>query len=113
MEEVRRTRKGIEYLARALKEKWRVTPRAIFWKIPHSSGQEDISLKLGRYRRTNTGEEVDVGAPKSELTLDDEEFRALTGFLSNHYEPLREGARRYLVLGEDLSQSQVEQMRAL
>src|SRR4051812_9903603 len=113
MEEVRRTSRGIEYVASALKQKSTVTTRAIFWKIPHTSGREDISLKLGRYRRTNTGEEVDVGAPKSELTMDDEEFRALAEFLSNHYEPLREGARRYLVLGKDLSHSQVEHMRAL
>jgi hypothetical protein len=85
----------------------------VFWKIPHTTGRDDISLKLGRYRRTDTGEEVDVGTPKSELTLEDDEFRVLAEFLANHYEPLREGARRYLVLGDDLANVEVERVRAL
>jgi hypothetical protein len=113
MDEVRRTRKGIEYIAAVLKQKSTVTTRAIFWKIPHTSGREDIRLKLGRYRRTDSREDVDVGAPSSELTLDDHEFRALTEFLTAHYEPLREGARKYLVLGDELSDTQVDQLRAL
>jgi Domain of unknown function (DUF4263) len=54
-----------------------------------------------------------VGSPKCELTLDDDEFRALADFLAKHYEPLREGARKYLVLGEDLAGVEVEQIRAL
>lgn len=113
MEEVRRTRKGIDYIAKVLKAKRTVTTRAVFWKIPHTTGRDDISLKLGRYRRTDTGEEVDVGTPKSELTLEDDEFRVLAEFLANHYEPLREGARRYLVLGDDLANVEVERVRAL
>lgn len=113
MEEVRRTRKGIDYIAKVLKVKKTVTTRAVFWRIPHTTGDDDISLKLGRYRRTDTGEEVDVGSPKSELTLEDDEFRELAEFLADHYEALREGARKYLVLGSDLSGLQVEQMRSL
>jgi hypothetical protein len=113
VDEVRRTRKGIDYIAKVLKLKATVTTRAVFWKIPHATGREEISLKLGRYRRTDRGEEVDVGAPKSELTLDDDEFREFVEFLTNHYEPLREGARKYLVLGDSLSDDQVEQFRTL
>ncbi len=113
MEEVRRTKNGIDYLAKVLKLKNTVTTRAVFWKIPHKTGGDQISLKLGRYRRTDTGEEVDVGAPKSELTLDDEEFRGLAEFLANHHEPLREGARKYVVVGDALSDEQVQQARAL
>ena len=113
MQEVRRTRKGIDYIAKVLKVKKTVTTRAVFWRIPHKTEEDGISLKLGRYRRTEAGEEVDVGSPKSELTLEDDEFRELAGFLGNHYEPLREGARKYLVLDSDLSDVQVEQMRSL
>jgi hypothetical protein len=113
MDEVRRTNKGIDYIAKALKVKKTVTTRAVFWRIPHTTRNDEISLKLGRYRRTEAGEEVDVGAPKSELTLSDDEFRELADFLANHYAPLREGARRYLVLGEDVSDVEVEQVRAL
>lgn len=113
MEEVRRTSKGIDYIAKALKVKKTVTTRAVFWRIPHTNRDDEISLKLGRYRPTETGEEVEVGAPKSELTLSDDEFRELANFLANHYAPLREGARKYLVLGEDVSDVEVEQVRAL
>jgi Domain of unknown function (DUF4263) len=113
MEEVRRTRQGIDYIAKVLKRKKTVITRAVFWKIPHTTRGDQISLKLGRYRRTDTGEEVDVGSPKSELTLDDDEFRELADFLANHHEPLREGARRYLLIGDGLSEDQVEQARAL
>jgi Domain of unknown function (DUF4263) len=113
MEEVRRTRKGIDYIAKPLKVKKTVTTRAVFWRIPRTHADDAISLKLGRYRRTGTGEEVDVGSPKCELTLDDDEFRALAEFLAKHYAPLREGARKYLVLGDDLADADVEQVRAL
>jgi hypothetical protein len=113
MEEVRRTRKGIDYIAKVLKRKKTITTRAVFWKIPHTTRGDQISLKLGRYRRTDTGEEVDVGPPKSELTLEDDEFRELVEFLANHHEPLREGARKYLLIGDGLSDDQVEQVRAL
>ncbi len=68
---------------------------------------------LGRYRRTAVGEEVDVGSPKSELTLEDDEFRELADFLSSHYEPPREGARKFVVLNSDLSDVQVDQVRLL
>jgi hypothetical protein len=111
--EIRRTRKGIDYIAKALKVKETVTTRAVFWRIPHTTGQGEISLKLGRYRRTEVGEEVDVGSPKSELTLADDEFRELAAFLADHHEPMREGARKYLVLGSDLSDVQVEQLRSI
>jgi len=113
MDEVRRTNKGINYIATVLKARATVTTRAIFWKIPHASDRDDIRLKLGRYRRTDIGEEVDVGQPRSELTLDDEEFRALSEFISNHYAPLRDGARKYIVLDEASSDDQVERVRAL
>ena len=113
MEEVRRTSKGIDYIAKVIKVKKTITTRAVFWRIPHKTEEDSISLKLGRYRRTETGEEVDVGSPKSELTLDDDEFRELADFLASHYEPLREGARKFVVLDSDLSSAQVEQVRSL
>jgi hypothetical protein len=113
MEEVRRTSKGIDYIAKVLKVKKTITTRAVFWRIPHKTEEDGISLKLGRYRRTAAGEEVDVGSPKCELTLDDDEFRELADFLASHYQPLREGARKFVVLDSDLSDAQVEQVRSL
>jgi glycerol-3-phosphate responsive antiterminator len=43
MEEVRRTSKGIDYIAKVLKVKKTVTTRAVFWRIPHKTGQDTIS----------------------------------------------------------------------
>jgi hypothetical protein len=36
--------------------------------------------------------------PKSELTLDDEEFQALVNFLREHYEPFRQGVKAFIPL---------------
>ena len=67
-------------LAKILLNKKTVVTRAVFWKIPHDSGKEDIRLKLGRYKKPedfDPEEEPEVLEPKSELTLDQEEFQAL------------------------------------
>jgi hypothetical protein len=75
-------------LARVLRNKPRVITRAVFWSIPHDSGREDIRLKLGRYKKPEDfmdDETPEILQPKSELTLDDEEFQALVNFLREHY----------------------------
>jgi hypothetical protein len=62
-------------MSAVLKRKKTVITRALFWKIPHDSGIEDIHLKLGRYKLTVDLDEVlETEQPKSELTLDHEEF---------------------------------------
>ncbi len=38
-------------LATILKTKQRVITRAVFWKIPHNTNQDDVRLKLGRYKK--------------------------------------------------------------
>jgi hypothetical protein len=42
------------------------------------------------------------GRKKGELTLDDDEFRALLQFIADNYEPFRAGAKRYISI-EDRS----------
>ena len=39
-------------LAKVLRSKPSVVTRAVFWKIPYDSGQEDIHLKIGRYKQS-------------------------------------------------------------
>jgi hypothetical protein len=96
-----------------LREKPSVITRAIFWKIPRSTNGA-IHLKLGRYaRRPDAREVVDVGAPKSELTLDDEELRALIAFLEENHEPFQTGARKWISLDRDVGAAETEQLRAL
>src|SRR4051812_33479101 len=88
-------------LARTLLNKKTVVTRAVFWKIPHDSGTEDIRLKLGRYKKSDgfdLDEEPETLLPKSELTLDQEEFQALLAFLRESYEPFRQGVKAFLPL---------------
>jgi hypothetical protein len=112
METVRRSRKGIDYLATVLKEGKRVVTRAVFWKIPHTAGDE-IHLKLGRYKRGSSPEVVDVADPKSELTLDNAELRALISFLEVNHEPFQQGARQWIALDGDFGEAEVEQLKDL
>jgi len=51
MTTIRKTDNGIEYLFGVLKEKDRTITRVRFWKIPHKTPREDISLKIGRYNK--------------------------------------------------------------
>lgn len=103
-------------LAKVLRNKPSVVTRAIFWSISHDSGKEDINLKLGRYKKPQDvldDEEPETLQPKSELTLDDEEFKALIEFLQAHYEPFRQGAKAFIPLDKPYEQENAAQIRAL
>ena len=97
-----------------LKRKKTVITRALFWKIPHDSGIEDIHLKIGRYRITDVLEdELETSDPKSELTLDHEEFQALLKFLGESYEPFRQGVKAFIPLDRPFDVESARQIRAL
>jgi len=86
-------------LSKVLRNKPRVITRAVLWSIHHDSGKEDISLKLGRYTKPKEmldDEEPETLQPKSELTLDDEEFKSLIEFIRDNYEPFRHGAKAFI-----------------
>lgn len=84
-----------------LKDKKTVITRAVFWKVPHNFSDDEIHLKIGRYKKP-TGifgtESVEIGDPKSELTLDGEEFSNLLLFVQENYEAFKNGAKAYLPL---------------
>lgn len=103
-------------LSRVLRNKPTVVTRAVFWSIPHDSGKEDISLKLGRYKKSQDvldDEELETLQPKSELTLDDEEFKALIEFLQAHYEPFRQGTKAFIPLDKPYAKENAAQIQAL
>jgi len=112
---IKTTQKGIEYLVGLLKEKAKTITRAIFWKIPHeNSQQEDICLKIGRYNKTGFAPEtLEVENPKSELTLDNEEFQKLLEFLSENYEPFKKGVKKYIPIDEKFDQKSIEHLKAI
>ncbi len=111
---VEATEKGIEYLRGVLKKKQSVVTRAVFWRIPHKEEKkEDICLKIGRYKTAGIGVEMlESETPKSELTLDNEEFEKLIEFLQENYEPFKEGIKQYLPL-ENIRSADVEQIKAI
>lgn len=114
METVKKSRGGIDYLASILAEtKQRVT-RAVFWRIPHKSGEEEVNLKIGRYlKRSFDRETLVCEDPKSELTLKDNELRALLEFVSMNYEPFRSGIRKFIPLDESFSDENVGHLKAV
>jgi len=103
-------------LARILRNKPSVVTRAVFWKIPHNTGKEDIRLKIGRYKKPmdfHDEEEPESLEPKSELTLDQEEFQSLIEFLRQNYEPFRQGANAFIPLDQPFAAESAKQIRAL
>jgi hypothetical protein len=103
-------------LTRVLLTKPTVVTRAVFWKIPHNTEKEDICLKLGRYKRSayfGENEEPESQQPKSELTLNHEEFQTLIEFLQQSYEPFRQGVKAFIPLERPFDAENAKQIRAL
>ncbi len=115
MATIKTTNNGIEYLFGLLKEKAKTVTRVAFWKIPHKNTmQKDIRLKVGRYNKSGFAPEtLENQNPKSELTLDNEEFQRLLVFLSENYEPFKEGVKRYIPINENFDQKSIEHLKAI
>lgn len=115
MTTIRTTEKGIEYLVGLLKSKAKTITRAIFWKIPHGHSElDDICLKIGRYNKTGFAPEtLEIADPKSELTLDNEEFQNLLRFLWENYQPFKKGVKKYIPIDEKFDQKSIEHLKAI
>ena len=89
-------------LSTILRRKKSVITRAHFWKVPHNNSEDEINLKVGRYSVPKEFYEEEVPEtlnPKSELTLDSEEFKNLIEFIQKNYEPFeRENAEQIKAL---------------
>jgi hypothetical protein len=102
-------------LVRTLLDKATVVTQACLWSIPHDSGREDIALKIGRYKKPKFGRggaAPEIKEPKSELTLNDEEFKALIEFVKENYEPFRHGAKAFIPLDTPYDKENAAQIRA-
>jgi hypothetical protein len=114
MKIVKKSSGGIDYLAALLKEKKTIFTRAVFWRIPHASGEEDVHLKIGRYKKENGWvESLESTSPNSALTLDDEEIKALFEFISQNFKPLKDGVKKYIPLDETFDNANLEHIKAL
>lgn len=115
MKIVTKSNSGIDYLVGILKHKAKTLTKAVFWKIPHNTqGLEDIRLKIGRYNLIDGFiEEPETKNPKSELTLDNDEFKGLLEFISANYEPFKQGVRKFIPLDEKFDKERVDHIRAI
>lgn len=99
-----------------LRNRPRVITRAVFWKIPHHTRDDEVTLKIGRYNKPkdfDEDEEPESLSPKSELTFDNEEFTNLIKFLQENYEPFKEGVKAFIPLDKPFDKSNAEQIKAL
>ncbi|MDI9342667.1 MAG: hypothetical protein QM534_18995 [Sediminibacterium sp.] len=119
MNEIKTSRNGIDYLVKVLRTTAQTLTRSTLWRIPHANSSEnEIALKIGRYKKPqgltiSTIEQLDSLSPKSELTLDGEEFQALVTFLQDNYEPLKEGAKKYIPLNETFDTKNIVHLKAI
>jgi hypothetical protein len=106
----------IPHLVKVLRDKATVITRAVFWRIRHDSGKQDVHLKVGRYKKArgwNESEEPESLTPKSELTLDDEEFRNLIVFVQENYEPFKAGMKAFIPLDRPFDSDTAEAVRGM
>lgn len=99
-----------------LKDKKTVITRAGFWKVPHNTKEDEVFLKVGRYKKTSDWsekEEPEELNPKSELTLDSDEFQQLIGFLEENYEPFKSGTKAFIPLEKPYDRDTAKQIRKL
>ncbi len=99
-----------------LKNKKTVITRAGFWKVPHNTRDDEVFLKVGRYQKPKDWdgeEEPEILKPKSELTLDSEEFESLLGFLKDNYEPFKSGTKAFIPLDSPYDNDTATQVKQL
>jgi hypothetical protein len=114
MTTIKRTEGGIDYLFGLLKEKAKTITRVALWKIPRKTHEADVCLKIGRYGKIGFAPDtLEVADPKSELTLDGEEFRGLLTFLAENYEPFKKGVKKYIPIDEKLDLKSIDHLRAI
>jgi Domain of unknown function (DUF4263) len=106
-------------LREIIKDKKTVITKVQLTKIPHNDPNNvHISLKIGRYKKINntsfvphSAEFIDEINPKSELTLDKDEFNSLIGFLQTNLISFKEGCSNFVKIDQEFKEQQVELIR--
>jgi hypothetical protein len=99
-----------------LKDKKTVVTRAGLWKVPHNSSDDEIHLKIGRYKKPSEWlplEVAELDNPKSELTLTGDEFSNLITFIQENYEPFKQGTKAFIPLENAYDESVAQQVKQL
>lgn len=108
---INKTDKGMDYKIKRLKTKKLAYSEAAFWKIPHKTeNKADICLKIGRYKNNGSPE---TDTPKSELTLDNDEFLNLVSFIQAYYKPLELGVNSFIPVDNSNSMQLLQKFKAI
>ncbi|MCH7826458.1 MAG: DUF4263 domain-containing protein [Bacteroidetes bacterium] len=119
MGEIKKSKKGIDYIPiKILLEKSSVVTKALLIKIPHNINEDEICLKIGRYKKIKNQyeqekETLETTEPKSELTLSGVEFTTLISYLQENYAPLKEGAKKFISIDDSFSEENINYVKAL
>jgi hypothetical protein len=119
MGEIKKSKKGIDYIPiKILLEKPRVVTKAMLTKIPHNSKDDEICLKIGRYKKEKAQygqviENLETINPKSELTLTGIEFASLISYLQDNYAPLKEGVKKFISIDDSFSGENINYLKTL
>ncbi|MDA3872319.1 MAG: DUF4263 domain-containing protein [Candidatus Marinimicrobia bacterium] len=119
MGEIRKSKKGIDYIPiKILLDKPRVVTKAMLEKIPHDSKDDEICLKIGRYKKEKGEygqiiEILETNNPKSELTLTGIEFTTLISYLQDNYTPLKEGIKKFISIDDSFSKENINYLKTL
>jgi hypothetical protein len=119
MGEIKKSKKGIDYIPiKILLDKPRVVTKALLEKIPHNSKDDEICLKIGRYKKEKgqygqVVENLETINPKSELTLTGIEFTALISYLRDNYAPLKEGVKKFISIDDSFSKENINYLKTL
>jgi hypothetical protein len=107
----------IDRIVKVLRDKQTIVTGVVFWRIPHNNiEKQDVRLKIGRYKKTpgfNYNEEPECLNPKSELTLDDVEFKALIEFIQENYEPFKSGIKAFIPLDKPFDSHTAQTLKGL
>lgn len=119
MGEIKTSKKGIDYIQpKVLMDKTRVVTRAFLTKIPHNSKEDEICLKVGRYKKAKERfnqefESLENEDPKSELTLNGIEFAVLMSYLQENYAPLKDGVKQFISVDDSFSEGNAAYLKEL
>ena len=114
MQKVSKAKNGnTEYVAPVmLKSGPKAFSEAKLGKVIHNTpGVQDFTLKIGRYKRHP--KKPEITEPKSELTLNNEEFCKLITYLETNYGPLKLGEGKYLEITQNETLPILKQIQKL
>ena len=113
---VHETHRGHRRISAILADKPRTITRAEFLDIlPARSSRKNICFKIGKYNKPDgfPVETLELDNPKSQVSLNREEFQSLLEFLQANYEPFRLGFDSFIPLGRKFNQETIDALTAI